>query len=152
MISVLGKMTMRKVFLLLTIFAVSLGCKGDKKQESDATQGDQKIVAKVGKTLKQNDGLIAIQGEFIYYEGVGVLKTTTKMYGVVINEEMEELQRQVKAFKKEDTDMVPVTIRGRMFKKNPNEEGWEDKIEIKEILKVSPPNPEANDVIKIGNK
>lgn len=152
MISVLGKMTMKKVFLLLTIFAVSLGCKGDKKQESDATQGDQKIVVKRGKTLKQNDGLIAIQGEFIYYEDVGVLKTNTKMYGVVTNEEMEELQRQVKAFKKEDTDMVPVTVRGRLFKKNPSEEGWEDKIEIKEILKVSAPSLDANDVIKIGNK
>lgn len=104
MISVLGKMTMKKVFLLLTIFAVSLGCKGDKKQESDATQGDQKIVVKRGKTLKQNDGLIAIQGEFIYYEDVGVLKTNTKMYGVVTNEEMEELQRQVKAFKKENSN------------------------------------------------
>ena len=65
---------------------------------------------------------------------------------------MQELQKQVKAFKKEDTDMVPVTIRGRMFKKDSSEEGWEDLIEIKEILKVSAPNPDANDVIKIGNK
>jgi hypothetical protein len=152
MISILGKMTMKKVFLLLSIFAVMLGCKADKKLETEATQDDQTRVAEEGKTLKQSDGLIAIQGEFIYYADAAVLKTSTKMYGVVINEKMEELQNQVKAFKKEDTDMVPVTVRGRLFKKIPNEEGWEDKIDIKEILKVSAPSPDANDIIKIGNK
>jgi uncharacterized Zn ribbon protein len=143
---------MKKAFLIFIVFAVTLSCKGEKKSEADATTDNQTIVAEDGKTIKQSDGLVAIQGDFIYYEEAAVLKTSTKMYGVILNEKMHELQGQVKAFKKEDTDMVPVTIRGRMFKKNPNEEGWEDKIEIKEILKVSPPNPEANDVIKIGNK
>jgi hypothetical protein len=143
---------MKKIVALLMIFTVLISCKEDKKTEVETAKDDQTIVAEDGKTLKQSDGLIAIQGDFIYYADAAVLKTPTKMYGVVINEKLKELQTQVKAFKKEDTDMVPVTIRGRMFKKEPNEEGWEDRIEIKEILKVSPPNPEANDVIKIGNK
>ena len=93
-----------------------------------------------------------MQGEFIYYADAAVLKTTNKIYGVVIDDVVQDLQTQVKLFKKEDTDMVPVTVRGRLFKKDPNEEGWEDKIEIKEILKVSAPSLDANDVIKIGNK
>tara|TARA_B100000809_G_C15125672_1_gene526127 strand:+ start:2386 stop:2844 length:459 start_codon:yes stop_codon:yes gene_type:complete len=152
MISVLGKMTMKKAFLLLSIFAVTLCCKADKKLEAEVPQDDQTRVAVEGKTLKQSDGLIAIQGEFIYYADAAVLKTASKMYGVVVNEKMQELQSQVKAFKKEDTDMVPVTVRGRLFKKNSSEEGWEDKIEIKEILKISAPSPDANDIIKIGNK
>lgn len=135
--------------MMLTVF---VSCKEDNKTEVVTSQDDKIIVAEDGKTLKQSDGLIAVQGDFIYYSDAAVLKTPTKMYGVVINEKMQELQDQVKAYKKEDTDMVPVTVRGRMFKKDPNEEGWEDKIEIKEILKVSPPNPEANDVIKIGSK
>ncbi len=134
------------------IFTVVLSCKEDKKTDVEVTQDNESIVAEDGKTMKQSDGLIAVQGDFIYYADAAVLKTPTKMYGVVINEEMQDLQEQVKAFKKEDTDMVPVTVRGRMFKKDPSEEGWEDRIEIKEILKVSPPNPEANDVIKIGSK
>ncbi|MFT5848550.1 MAG: hypothetical protein ACJARX_000954 [Psychroserpens sp.] len=143
---------MKKVFLLFAIVAVMLSCKDDKGSGIDAIQDDQTITAQEGKTLKQSDGLIAIKGEFIYYADAAVLKTTTKMYGVVIDEKMQELQSQVKAFKKEDTDMIPVTVRGRLFKKSPSEEGWEDKIEIKEILKVSAPSPDANDVIKIGNK
>jgi hypothetical protein len=143
---------MKKVVALLIIFTVIVSCKEDKKTDVDTTQDNQTIVAEDGKTLKQNDGLIAIQGDFIYYADAAVLKTPTRMYGVVIDDKMQELQKQVKAFKKEDTDMVPVTIRGRMFKKDSSEEGWEDLIEIKEILKVSAPNPDANDVIKIGNK
>lgn len=143
---------MKNIMALLIIFTVIMSCKEDKNSEVNTSQADQTNVAEDGKTVKQSDGLIAIQGDFIYYADAAVLKTSTKMYGVVIDEKMQELQTQVKAYKKEDTDMVPVTIRGRLFKKDANEEGWEDKIEIKEILKVSPPNPDANDVIKIGNK
>ena len=143
---------MKKVVALLIMFTVLVSCKEDKKTDIDTAKDNQSIVAENGKTMKQNDGLIAIQGDFIYYADAAVLKTPTRMYGVVIDDKMQELQKQVKAFKKEDTDMVPVTIRGRMFKKDSSEEGWEDLIEIKEILKVSAPNPDANDVIKIGNK
>jgi len=143
---------MKKVLVILLIFAVTISCREDKKSELETTQEHQNVLAEDGKTAKQSDGLIAIQGDFIYYADAAVLKTPTRMYGVVINDKMHDLQKQVKAYKKEDTDMVPVTIRGRMFKKDSNEEGWEDLIEIKEILKVSAPDPDANDVIKIGNK
>ncbi|WP_040279443.1 hypothetical protein [Psychroserpens damuponensis] len=143
---------MKKLLVLLMMFTVFVSCKEDKKTEVDSSQDDKTIVAQDGKTPKQSDGLVAVQGDFIYYADAAVLKTPTKIYGVVVDEKMQELQTQVKAYKKLDTDMVPVTIRGRMFKKDPSEEGWEDRIEIKEILKVSPPNPEVNDVIKIGSK
>ncbi len=140
---------MRKLSLLLLILTIVASCKVDNKKEVDLKESDQ---VEVVKTTKQNDGLVAVQGEFIYYADAAVLKTTNNIYGVVIDDVVQDLQTQVKLFKKEDTDMVPVTVRGRLFKKDPNEEGWEDKIEIKEILKVSAPSLDANDVIKIGNK
>jgi hypothetical protein len=140
---------MRKLGILLLICTVVVACKLDNKKVIELDETNAKESA---KTTKQNDGFIALQGEFIYYADAAVLKTSSKIYGVVIDDVVQELQAQVKAFKKEDTDMIPVTIRGRLFKKAPNEEGWEDKIEIKEILKVSAPSLEANDVIKIGNK
>jgi hypothetical protein len=142
-------LVMRKLSLLLLILTVVASCKVDNKKEVDLKESDQ---VEVVKTTKQNDGLVAVQGEFIYYADAAVLKTTNNIYGVVIDDVVQDLQTQVKLFKKEDTDMVPVTVRGRLFKKDPNEEGWEDKIEIKEILKVSAPSLDANDVIKIGNK
>lgn len=140
---------MRKLSLLLLILIVVTSCKLDNKKEVDLKETDP---VEDAKTSKQNDGLIAIYGEFIYYADAAVLKTTGKIYGVVVDEVVEELQTRVKAFKKEDTDMIPVTVRGRLFKKAPDEEGWENRIQIKEILKVSAPSLEANDVIKIGNK
>ena len=77
---------MKKVVALLIIFTVIVSCKEDKKTDVDTTQDNQTIVAEDGKTLKQNDGLIAIQGDFIYYADAAVLKTPTRMYGVVIDD------------------------------------------------------------------
>ena len=134
------------ILLLVTAF---ISCKGDSKSE-DASTSEENMINAVGKTAKQSDGLIAIQGEFIYYADAAVLQTPSRMYGVVINDIMQELDKQVQQYKNEPTDMVPVTIRGRMFKKPEGEEGWEDRIEIMEILKVSPPKPEDNDVIRMG--
>ncbi|WP_460220247.1 hypothetical protein [Psychroserpens sp. MEBiC05023] len=142
---------MKKVLMIMMVFTVLMSCKTEKKSEVEITPEDKTIVAEEGKTIKQSDGLIAIQGEFIYYADAAVLKTPTQMYGIVINEKMHELDKQAQQYKKEDTDMVPVTIRGRLFKKEPEAEGWDNIIEIKEILKVSEPTPETNDVIKLGS-
>jgi hypothetical protein len=46
--------------------------------------------------------------------------------------------------------MVPVEIRGKIIPKPENEEGWPFRVEIKEILNVSKPNPQKNEVIKVG--
>ncbi len=47
--------------------------------------------------------------------------------------------------------MVPVTVRVRKFEKEPDEEGWPYRVEIKDILKVEAPNPNTKDVIKLTN-
>ena len=143
---------MKKALVLFMMFTVLLGCKDDRKAQDDATQGINEIATEDGKTVKQNDGLIAIHGKFLYYSDAAVLQTPTEVYAVVIDDKMHELVEQTKQYKKQPEDMVPVTIRGRMFKKDPDEEGWENKIEIKEILKVSEPSPEDQDIITIGKE
>ena len=47
--------------------------------------------------------------------------------------------------------MVPVTVRVRKFEKPEGEEGWQYRVEIKEILKVEEPDANKKDVIKLGN-
>lgn len=145
-------MNMKKALVLFMIFTVLLSCKDDKKTQEDASESTNEIVTEDGKSVKQSDGLIAIHGKFLYYQDAAVLQTPTEVYAIVIDDKMHELVAQTKPFKKQPEDMVPVTIRGRMFKKDPNEEGWENKIEIKEILKVSKPNPDAQDIITIGKE
>lgn len=143
---------MKKTLILLFMFVVVLNCKNDQKVEEQTTENQTETTSKDGKTLKQNDGLIAIHGKFLYYKDAAVLQTPTEVYAIVVDDKMHELVEQTNTYKKEPEDMVPVTIRGRMFKKDPNEEGWENKIEIKEILKVSEPSPEDQDIIKIGKE
>ena len=142
-------MTIRKVVFLLVITTAFLSCKKDSK----SNKGKESIsIDDSEKTDKQNDGLTLLKGDFIYFSDAAVLQTHREVYGVVIDEKMHELDIQVQQYKNEVTDMVPVEIRGKIIPKPENEEGWAFRVEIKEILNVSKPNPEANEVIKLGTE
>ncbi|HZW62734.1 MAG TPA: hypothetical protein VFF15_03720 [Flavobacteriaceae bacterium] len=117
---------MKKVLLFFTLSLALIACKEEPK----------------GEVLK---------GEFVYLADAAVLQTETEIYAVVIDEKMHELDNKVKPFKSEDTDMIPVEIRGIISPKPEGEEGWDYRVKITEILNVSKPNPEENSVIKIGN-
>ena len=114
--------------------------KNDKKSSDDSST-----------SYDQNNGLITVKGDFIYFADAAVLQTKNEIYGVVIDEKMQELNAAVQVYKIEDTDMVPVTVRVRRFEKPENEEGWPMRVEIKDILKVEKPDPKQEDIIKLGN-
>lgn len=140
---------MKKVLFIVLVAIAITSCKNDPKKdvENEVISADG-----VERTAKQSDGLTLLKGEFIYYADAAVLQTHREVYGVVIDEKMHELNMQVEPFKNEATDMVPVEIRGKIFSKPENEEGWPFRLEIKEIINVSKPNPENNEVIKIGKE
>ncbi len=140
---------MKKVLFIVLIAIAITSCKNDPKKdvENEVISADG-----VERTAKQSDGLTLLKGEFIYYADAAVLQTHREVYGVVIDEKMHELNKQVEPYKNEATDMVPVEIRGKIFPKPENEEGWPFRLEIKEIINVSKPNPENNEVIKIGKE
>ena len=135
---------MKKFIIILVALISFSSCKNETKQDVDLEENR-------AKSYDANDGFITMKGEFVYYADAAVFQTPTEIYGVVIDDNMHQLNKQVKAFKKEDTDMVPVTIRVRKFEKDSLEEGWQNKVEIKEILKVEAPDPNKEDVIKLGN-
>ena len=135
---------MKKINLIIVLALALFACKNEPKQE------EVNLEANRAKSYDQNDGFITLRGEFVYYGDAAVLQTANEIYGVVIDQNMHQLDKQVKAYKKEDTDMVPVTVRVRQFEKNEDEEGWQYRVEIKEILKVEAPDPESKDVIKLA--
>jgi hypothetical protein len=139
---------MKKAFILLLAIIVFTACKNDSKTENQKTVIDAESSE---KTTKQNDGLTLLVGDFIYYADAAVLQTHNEVYGVVIDEKVMELNKQAKQHKKEPTDMVMVSIRGKISPKPNDEEGWPYRVEIKEILSVKPLDSSKNDVIKIGN-
>jgi hypothetical protein len=140
---------MKKTILLVLVFSVFISCKNDSKSN---TNNQAVSVDDVNKTSKQNDGLTLLKGDFIYFADAAVLQTHREVYGVIIDEKMHELNDQVKQYKEAVTDMVPVEIRGTITPKPEGEEGWPFRVEIKEILNVSKPNPQDNEVIKVGKE
>ena len=96
------------------------------------------------KTTEEDTDLI--RGEFILIDNAAVIKGTDFIYGVVIDEVTLELAKKVKPLQREDYDMVPVVIKG-IVKPNPTE-GWEQVVEIKEIIGVSEPTSELPTKIK----
>jgi hypothetical protein len=134
---------MNKTLLSLAIVFSIFACKKDSKKEVGAEELPQTVIN------KDNLGVKQLKGEFIYYADAAVLQTPTEVYGVVIDSMMHVLESQVKEFKKETTDMVPVAVKGKVSAKPEGEEGWPYRVEILEVLDVYEPKVEDNNVIKI---
>ena len=136
---------MKQLLSLLVVVTFFVSCKNDKKKDID------ELKETTSKSYSQNDGLITLKGDFIYMADAAVIQTKNEIYGVIIDEQMHKLNDAVAKFKKEETDMIPVTVRAKRTAKPAGEEGWPFRLEIKEIIKVEAPNPEQNDVIKLEN-
>ena len=122
------------------------------KNESKSDNKTNDIENQEEKTAKQNDGLVLLKGEFVYYADAAVIQTnSSSIYGVVINKKMHELDKLAQQYKKEPTDYVSIEIRGEIIPKPENEEGWPYRIDIKEIIKVSKSQNE-DEVIKLESE
>lgn len=96
------------------------------------------------------EGLVTMRGDFIYYDGAAVLQTRRTIYGVVLDDMAEELNRKIAPYKKSETDMVTVTLKGKRIPKAEGEDAWPFSIEIKEIIKIEQPEPDAQEVIELS--
>jgi hypothetical protein len=126
-----------KNFVLIICLALFISCKTDKKEKEN-------------EVIKTSESLQVLKGAYLYYTDVAILQTPTEVYGVVLDDKAMALNKKVSSFKKLDTDMVPVEVKGNVIPKAEGEEGWPFKIQIKEILKVSKPIPENKDIITLG--
>ena len=140
---------MKKLLILLVCFSALLSCKNDTKseQKENITVSDESE-----RTAKQSDGLTHLKGEFVYYDGAAVLQTQVEIYGVLITDKLEELNKQAEQYKSEPTDMVQVEIRGKISNEKNEKILWANKVEIVEILEVEPNPKKENNVIKLGNQ
>jgi len=139
---------MKKTLLMLIAITTLIACKNDVKQELKNTSTE----AAEDRTAKQSDGLTLLKGEFIYYADAAVLQTHKQLYGVVVDEKMQELNDIAQEFKNDVTDFVQVEIRGKITPKPENEEGWPYRVEIKEILNVSKTAEGSSEIVKLGKE
>jgi hypothetical protein len=87
-------------------------------------------------------------GEFLYLSDAAVLNTGTEIYGVIIDEKMQELHDLCTPVKRNEYDMIPVYIKG-IVKDNTAEEGWDKLIRITDIDSLV--NPTDKSIIKPNN-
>ncbi|AUS05566.1 hypothetical protein [Pseudotamlana carrageenivorans] len=128
---------MKKFLFITLILTAFFSCKTESKSEN---------------TVFNNDELTTIKGEFVYFDGVGVIQTNHQIYGVLGSKKLEELNSQADKIKTEPTDMVLVEIKGKVTDQKDDVILWENKVDIVEILKVAPNPKENNEVVKIGNE
>ncbi len=85
------------------------------------------------------------EGEFIYLADAAVLKGEDFIYGVTVDEKMQELADKVAPIKKEEYDMIPVIVKGKLTKKKEGEEGWDEILTITEIVEIgtTPSQPDV---------
>ena len=107
---------MKKLFFICLVAITAVACKNEAKT------GTPEL----------------FRGEFIYTADAAVLKGEDYIYGVELGAMAEELSEKVTPLKREDFDMVPVVVMG-IKKPNPDAEGWDEIIEITEIMGVQPP-------------
>jgi len=129
---------MKKLVLILCL-AMFIACKTDKKEVTTETAAE----AVAYQILK---------GSYLYYADAAILQTPTEVYGLILDENSVALDKKVSPYKVLDTDMVPVEVKGEIIPKAEGEEGWPLKVKIVEILKVTKPVPEKNDVITLGKE
>jgi hypothetical protein len=121
--------------LLLFVFVISaLGCKKNSKN-SNETIDDSKIIT----------------GNYIYFEDAAVLQNDIEIYGVILNDLAKELNEKAAPLKTNNTDMVRVKVRGTISTKEDSKILWEKKLEIVEIISISP-GKETENILKLGTE
>jgi hypothetical protein len=123
-----------------------VSCKNDSKTTTSQEKSNE--------TEKVADNGDTFSGMFLYLESenAAVLQTAgNRIYGVEVNEKMQELHKQCKQYKNKVHDMVPVVVKGET-KPNPVPDAWKEIIVIKEILSVQKPSENDGTIIIKNNQ
>ncbi|HIC31370.1 MAG TPA: hypothetical protein EYO76_05585 [Flavobacteriaceae bacterium] len=127
---------MKKLILICTII-LAFGCK-DEKKDTETTSTETNVETK------------RLVGEFVYYADAAVFQVKNDIYGVILDEQSEALNKEAQPYKNEATDMVMADVEAQIIPKDENEEGWPYKLKIEKIYSVKALDPNKNDVIKLG--
>lgn len=130
------------MFLMVALFLFSCKNVEENKQELDIPVVEEVALETKNETESELTGVL--HGEYIYTPEAAVFTGKTFIYGVELNDLARELATRVDAVKKEDYDIVPVSIQGKITKKPEGTEGWDEIITITQIISVSDTPIEAD--------
>ncbi|MFD2517186.1 hypothetical protein [Salinimicrobium flavum] len=124
--------------IFIGIFIMS-SCGNDSREEIN------EAIPEVAK-----DSLTTIEGEFIYLADAAVLKGRNFIYGVELDSVALDLVKKVEPLKRDDFDMVPIVVKAKIIK-NPRQEGWDELVQIREILEIPERKPDSGSVPALNN-
>ena len=127
---------MTKLFGLLILSLALFSCQDDERKD----------LMDQPETEKVPDSIQVLEGEFVYTADAAVIRGENFVYGVTLDSMSNVLSEKISPLKSDDFDMVPVKVKAKILP-NPSQEGWEEVIEIREILEV-PGLAKVSDTIK----
>ncbi|MCG9971263.1 hypothetical protein [Christiangramia crocea] len=127
---------MKRLFGVLLITLVFFSCQNEERKELM----EQPEVEKVP------DSIQVLTGEIVYGTDAAVIRGDNFVYGVTMDSLSKILASKVAPLKSDDFDMIPVTVKAKILP-NPEREGWEEVIEIREIIEI-PSAETVSDTIK----
>ncbi|MBO2543351.1 hypothetical protein J0871_02880 [Salegentibacter sp. BDJ18] len=116
---------MKKFLLILSLAFTAFSCQDEGRQDLMNQPEAEKVP----------DSIQTLTGEFIYAGDAAILRGSDFVYGVTIDSMSKVLAEQIQPFQKEEFDMVPVKVKGKIVP-NPRQEGWDENIEIREIIEI----------------
>lgn len=116
---------MKKFLLIIALAITAFSCQDEGRED----------LMNQSKTEKVPDSIQTLTGEFIYAGDAAILRGSDFVYGVTIDSMSKVLAEQVKPFQKEEFDMVAVKVKGKIVP-NSRQDGWNENIEIREILEI----------------
>lgn len=116
---------MKKFLLILSLAFTAFSCQDEGRQDLMNQPESEKVP----------DSIQTLTGEFIYAGDAAILRGSDFVYGVTIDSMSKVLAEQIQPFQKEEFDMVPVKVKGKIVP-NPRQEGWDENIQIREIIEI----------------
>lgn len=127
------------LILLLGLFIFS-SCGGDSREDEV-----NEAIPAVAK-----DSLSVIEAEFIHLADAAVLKGRSFIYGVELDSIGKELANRVEPLKRDEFEMIPVKVRAKIIK-NPGQNGWDELVQIREILEIPEKKADSTSMPSVNN-
>ncbi len=137
---------MKKILYLFLLSAALISCKNSEENSEEITEETSEY-----KDPQIDAQLPIYRGEFYYTEGAAVLKGENFIYGVVLDANSKELAEKVETIKQDEFDMVPVVVQGVLSKKPEGQDGWDEVLAIKNIIRISKEPTKADVKIEAKN-
>ena len=95
---------------------------------------------------KVPDSIQVLEGDFVYTADAAVIRGEDFVYGVTQDSMSQMLSDKIAPLKADDFEMIPVKVKAKIVP-NPQQEGWEEVIEILEIVEI-PEGKQVTDTIE----